>query len=155
MSEWYIYDGYPLDINCNCKDSNDINITLSDGTITIDNTEELLLLEQISNKLTTQQNTLNNIFGELDGFNDPLTQHIVTTAVAGSIPANVQSYTIINLGIDPSDPDSAANPYTLDGVTIYSKVTQFGNSSDSGSLITNAAVYDPNGNTLLIIYNTK
>lgn len=153
---WEIQDGYPLDINCNCKDTNpDVIINFSDGTVTVDNTEIINKLIEISNKISTQQTVLNNIFGEIDGINDPLTQHILTTAVAGTIPANVQSYTIINLGLNPSDPDSSMNSYTLDGVTIYSKVTQFGNSSDSTSVIFNAVNYDPNGNTLLIIYNTK
>lgn len=153
---WEIQDGYPLDINCNCKDTTpDVVINFSDGTVTVDNTEIINKLTEISNKITTQQTVLNNIFGEIDGINDPLTQHILTTASVGTIPANVQSYTIINLGLNPSDPDSSMNSYTLDGVTIYSKVTQFGNSSDSTSVISNAVNYDPNGNTLLIIYNTK
>jgi len=155
-STWDIYEGYPLDINCNCKDETpDISITLSDGTVTIDNTEVIAKLTEISNKITTQQTTLNNIFAEINGMNNPLTQHILTTAAAGAIPANVQSYTIINLGVDPSDPDSIMNSYTLDGVTIYEKVIQIGNSSDSTSVISNSVAYDPNGNTLLIFYNTK
>lgn len=154
-NSWELNDGYPLDILCNCKESNDVNITLSDGTVTVDNTEVVNLLTQISNKMTTQQTTLGNILTEVAEVNDPLTQHILTTAVAGSIPANVQSYSIINLGVDPSDVDSDMNSYTLDGVTIYAKVTTVGNSSDSSAVIANSVAYDPNGNTLLIVYNTK
>jgi hypothetical protein len=92
---------------------------------------------------------LDTIINEItDGVN----QTIITGTTVGSIPSGVYNYKIYNLGVDPSDPMSAVNPMIINGIPVVSKVFEFG--TNSNKPITNTTSYDPNGNTLLIVYTT-
>lgn len=152
---WNIYEGYLVDCTCEKPDNTSVFNLSGDTTFTFDDSNIVAKLNELINNTQTNRTVLQNIFDEIDGILDPLTQTILVTAAAGSIPNNVTSYTIVNLGIDPSNEDSARNPYTLGGTTIYSKVISLGNTSEGAATISNGLAYDPNGNTLMIIYNTK
>lgn len=96
--------------------------------------------------------TLTPLLTEIrDSLEDTVVQTIITGTTAGTIPAGVQSYSIYNLGIDPTDPLSVANPMIINSIPLNVKVFSFENSGNKA--ISNAIPYDPNGNTLLIVYN--
>lgn len=152
---WNIYDGYEVDCTCETADNTSVFNLTGDTSFTFDDSNIVAKLNELINNTQTNRTVLQNIFDELDGLQDPQTQTILTTSVAGSIPNDVVNYTIVNLGTDPSDENSARNPYTLGGTTIYSKVITLGNTGEGAGLINNGLAYDPNGNTLMIIYNTK
>jgi len=155
VNTWNIYGGYTRDCVCENPDNTSV-FNLSGGTtFNFDDSNIVSKLNELINNTQTNRTVMQNIFDELDGLQDPQTQTITVTAVAGSIPNDVVSYTVVNLGIDPSDENSTRNPYTLGGTTIYSKVITLGNSGEGAGEITNGLAYDPNGNTLMIIYNLK
>lgn len=97
---------------------------------------------------------LQSILDELEIQNAAVNATSFTTAINGSIPAGVQSYTVINLGVDPSNPASAVNSMFVDGIEYNSKFVRYGNSTDTSQVLVDAVPYIPNGNTLAIIYNT-
>lgn len=101
----------------------------------------------ISNILLAQ------ILQELEQQNLPVNSTTFTTTVNGSIPSGVQSYTVINLGVDPSDSNSAVNSMFVDGVEYNEKFVRYGNSTDTHQVLLSSVPYVPNGNTLAIIYN--
>lgn len=142
---WLFHIGFPKE----CCSGETINI----GSVNVDLTDVTSRLDDIIDQGLTNGNTLADILAELVTLNNPLTQNIITTTTVGSIPAGVQSYSIFNMGVNPSDPNTAFNNMIIGGVTISSRSIAFGNSSDSQSRLSNSVSYDPNGNTLLIVYN--
>ena len=96
---------------------------------------------------------LAQILVELEEQNLPVNSITFTTTVNGVIPAGVQSYSIINLGSDPSDITSDIFPMFVDGVEYSEKFVRYGNSTGTHQVLANAVIYIPNGNTLAIIYN--
>lgn len=147
LKTWDIKLGYELDCNCG-----QINVFLSGVTIDLNDIQDQLddLIALASNNGTT----LASVLGELVLQNKDVNQTFITTSVAGNIPAGVQSYTIINLGLNPNNPLSPSNSMIVGGVTLNTKVLTFGNATDSNQVIDSPVSYDPNGNTLAIIYNT-
>jgi hypothetical protein len=148
LKTWDINLGYDLDCDCG-----QLNINLSGATITIDLSNIEAQLDDLIALATANGTTLVDILTELVLQNKDVAQTFLTTAVAGNIPAGVQSYTIINLGVDPNNPLSPANAMIIGGVTLNTKVLTFGNATDSNQVLDAAIPYDPNGNTLAIIYN--
>jgi hypothetical protein len=127
---------------------------LSGATIDIDLSSIESRLDTIIADGTVRNDTLDDILIELQVQNASLTQTIITGTTAGSIPAGVQSYAIFNLGTDPNNPTSPVNPMIINGIFINERIISFSNSSDSVKPLANAITYDPNGNTLLIVYNS-
>ena len=133
LKTWDIKLGY--DLACDCGSDSTINI--SGLTVNMDDVEVLLT----------------DILTELETQNKDVAQTFFTTTVAGSIPAGVSSYTIINLGVDPTDALGAANPMIIGGVSLNIKVSSFGNDTDTHQVLDAAVAYNPNGNTLAVVYN--
>lgn len=156
-STWDINAGYVIDCDCEQKPL-PVSLSsqaLSGTTILFDDTNIVAELQQLQTINNNSRNVLLDILNELEYQNAELNQTILKTTSSGTIPTDVQSYTIINLGITPSDPDTAYNSFSVNGIDIDSQVVKFSNSSDGTAVIGETTTYDPNGNTLLIIYNTK
>jgi hypothetical protein len=131
---WDIQQGYELNPKeCLCT-STDTSGTTVDFTAVIAKLDDILL--------------------QIEQQNVDVEQTTLFATGSSSIPAGVQSYTIINLGIDPNDPLSAANAMIIDGLSINTKIMSFGNSTDTNQVLVNPVTYDANGNTLFITYNT-
>lgn len=144
---WLFNMGFPIDCLCNSGE------TIFIGTVNVDLTPVTNRLNTLISQGINNGNSLADILAELVTLNSPLTQNILTTTVAGSIPAGVQSYSIFNMGINPNDPNTTFNSMIIGGITISSRSIAFGNSSDSQARLSNPVTYNPNGNTLLIVYN--
>ena len=129
LKTWDIKEGYDIDCACELSGSTD------SGSSGVSNT----LLQSILTQLQSQ--------------NEGITQTIFTTSAAGSIPAGVQSWSVTNLGVDPTDPLSTVLSMIIDGETINNSIRFIGNTTDTNQTLDNAVSYDPNGNTLLIFYN--
>ena len=61
-------------------------------------------------------NQVDQVIELLERQNQPVTQTIVQATSGGTIPVGVQSYTITNLGIDPTDPTAGRNPMIINGI---------------------------------------
>jgi hypothetical protein len=148
-------EGYPVDCDCIYTPVKivDGGLTISGATISIDLSSVESRLDTIISDGILRNDTLDDILAELQIQNTPLTQTIITGTTAGVIPANVQSYAIFNLGIDPNNPITSYNPMIINGIFINEKIISFSNATDSVKTLTNSITYDPNGNTLLIVYN--
>lgn len=130
---WDIQQGYELNPKeCLCSDTGTSGTTDMTGVIA----------------------RLDDILLQLEQQNVDVEQTTLFATGSSSIPAGVQSYTIINLGIDPTDPLSTANAMIIDGLSINTKISSFGNSTDTNQVLVNPVTYDANGNTLFITYNT-
>lgn len=154
-STWNIYEGYLVDCACEGADNTAVFNVSGDSTFNFDDSNIVAKLDELINNTQTNRVVMQNIFDELDGLQDPQTQNILVTSSVGTIPNNVVNYTIVNLGTDPNDENSPRNSYTLGSNTIYSKVISLGNTGEGAGNIANGLNYDPNGNTLMIIYNIK
>lgn len=139
LKTWLHSEGFELECDC-ASPVRIVGDGISISGVTID--------------LTSLETRLDSILTELEIQNDPLTQTIITGTTAGSIPAGVQSYAIFNLGVNPNDPSSTVNPMVINGIPINERYISFSNSNGSVKALDNAITYDPNGNTLLIVYNT-
>lgn len=82
------------------------------------------------------------------------TQHIIKVTASGNLPNNTKGYLIINLGVTPNSADNSYNDFIVDGSTIPSNTSTIENKAEGVSVFGNTISYDPNGNTLMIIYNT-
>lgn len=147
---WNINDGYPVDCSC-YNTSSEMN--LSGATITIDLTEVESKLDTIISQGSSQVNNLTDILTELETLNSPVNQTELLATGVTVIPANVYSYSILNLGFDPLDPNSAKDAFIVNGLTINQKILQYSNDAGGVKPISNTTTVDPNGNTLLIVYN--
>ena len=149
-------EGYVVDCDCVAIPVKivDGNFNMSGATIEIDLSTIESRLDTIIADGQLRNDALDDILVELQVQNTPLTQTIITGTTAGSIPAGVQSYAIFNLGVDPNDASSAINPMIINGISINQRIVSFANSSDGNQTLSNSITYDPNGNTLLIVYNT-
>lgn len=149
-------EGFELDCDCYGTPVRIVggDLNLSGATFSID----LSTIESQLNTIITDNNTrntvLNSVLTELETMTDPVTQTIATGTTAGSIPAGVTNYSIINLGLDPNDPNTSYNPMIINGISITQKVISFTNATGSVKEISNSITYNPNGNTLLILYNS-
>lgn len=118
----------------------------------IDNSNVLnLAVNQILNAVLSGNTITNDILSLL---NTPVTQTVLTTTSDGNIPAGVQSYTIINLGTNPTDPNPTFNSFQINGITIVGRIGSLTNSAGSVKTLSAPTTYTTNGNTLLIIYNS-
>lgn len=136
LKTWDIQKGYPVD--CTCYSSGD--------TVSVD-------LSPLEVLISSGNDISQDILDQLVLQNRDVQQFIITGTTAGNIPAGVQSYTIINLGADPSDPNSTITSMFVNGLEVNSKFVTFGNSTDTNQVLSAVTPYDPNGNVLLIIYN--
>lgn len=140
-STWLHSVGYVVDCDCATP------VRIVDGEITMSGvTVEL--------DLSTLESRLDAVLSGLTDMLDPVTQTFVTGTTAGSIPAGTQSYMIVNLGLDPNDPNTPYNPMIINGVSLDNKVINYSASAGSIKGFTNSVSYDPNGNTLFIVYST-
>lgn len=127
--------------------------TSSGSTISVDLTPITQRLDTLIGSSSTRNSILANILSDTNALNGTVTQTTVTTSVAGSIPIGVKSYQIYNLGVTPTSPTTTYNSWTVDGDTIPENRLSYANDAGTKSF-TSAINYDPNGNTLLIIYNS-
>lgn len=133
---WDIMQGYDLSLtDCTCASTA--------------STDTSIIEAQLNNAL----DTLNEIYLELAQQNVNVEQTTIYATTGGTIPAGVQSYTIINLGTDPNDPLAPSNSMIINSLVVNTKVLSYGNSTDTNQVLADPVSYDPNGNTLLITYN--
>lgn len=136
---WLINDGYKVDCSC-------ISGSTSGSSGSVD-------LSNIENSLNQINNTLNVIALEVEDIQAPTTEVNILTSGSSVIPAGVYSYSIINLGEDPDDPNSVVHPMIINGLSINNKIVKYGNDGGGIRPLANAVPYDANGNTLNVIYN--
>ena len=148
-------EGYVLDCDCGIVKVALVegDITLSGATISIDLSTVEAKLDTIIADGVVRNDVLADVLTELQVMTSGTTQTIITTTIAGAIPAGVVNYAIFNLGLLPNDPSSASNAMIINGIPINSKYITFSNSNHSIKRIENSISYDPNGNTLMIDYN--
>lgn len=137
LKTWNFNEGYVLD--CNCLT---IPVKIVEGDFNISG---------INVELSNVEGLLGDILAEAQTSNAPVTQTSFITTGDGIIPASVESYSIYNLGINPNNPLTTYNAMIINGISIDQKLLSYSNSSHSA--ISNSITYQPNGNTLLIIYN--
>lgn len=106
-----ITDGYPID--CTCITGQTINVDLSGATLMVDLSSIESRLDTIISDGSDRNTLLQDILAELVEMNPELTQTITTTSIAGSIPSGVQSYIIVNLGLNPNNPATTYNPMVI------------------------------------------
>lgn len=82
----------------------------------------------------------------------PSTYFINTSTTTGSIPVNATSWTIVNLGVTPNEPESPRNPMIINSIPITTYILQSSATATGLRRLGTAINYNANGNTLLISY---